>query len=194
MLQSYAQSWSGFTFRPTTSSCISSWCLPRSSFRNVATSGTETFSVIAIRGSIFIALVIFFPKVALLYAIAYMIMMTILRFMDSLQHDYPVQHSHCLNFDKPPRKGNFRVGAGTHVLESTHACPGTGRTGSRSISGFHNAHHDDMNVYRGTGCRKNIAKCLPMIPPHVIPLSCTVEDFPQATRTSNRRQSRGRRT
>ncbi len=50
---------------------------------------TRNLAVILVRGSIFLALCWYFPKVALLYAIAYMLMMNVLRFMDSLQHDYP---------------------------------------------------------------------------------------------------------
>ena len=45
-------------------------------------------TVILIRGSIFLALLIWFPKVALLYVLAYLLMMHVLRFMDALQHDY----------------------------------------------------------------------------------------------------------
>jgi fatty acid desaturase len=58
-------------------------------------------TVIIIRGSVFAALIVFFPKVALLYAIAYMLMMTILRFMDSLQHDYPYALTLFLRHDDP---------------------------------------------------------------------------------------------
>ena len=43
---------------------------------------------ILVRGGIFFTVLYFFPKAALLYAIAYMIMVTVLRFMDSLQHDF----------------------------------------------------------------------------------------------------------
>ncbi|MEQ9561837.1 MAG: fatty acid desaturase, partial [Woeseiaceae bacterium] len=45
-------------------------------------------AVIVIRGGAYLALCWFFPKVAILYAVAYLLMMTILRFMDSVQHDY----------------------------------------------------------------------------------------------------------
>lgn len=41
-----------------------------------------------VRGSIFGYLVWFFPKVALLYVVAYILMLTILRFVDGLEHDY----------------------------------------------------------------------------------------------------------
>ena len=100
--------------------------------------------VILIRGSIFLALLIAYPKVAILYAVAYMLMMTALRFMDSLQHDYEY-HLTLFEFGKPPRKGDYE-------WEQEH-------TFSNPLSfehelfnritlnfGFHNAHHADMSV------------------------------------------------
>jgi len=63
----------------------------------------RNLAVILIRGGIFIALLVFFPKVAVLYAVAYMLTMTVLRFMDSLQHDYPYSLT-LYEFGKPPRK------------------------------------------------------------------------------------------
>ncbi|MCX7058240.1 MAG: fatty acid desaturase [Proteobacteria bacterium] len=44
--------------------------------------------VIVVRGALFAALAWFFPWAALGYVIAYLLMMTVLRFMDALQHDY----------------------------------------------------------------------------------------------------------
>jgi fatty acid desaturase len=101
-------------------------------------------TVILIRGGIFVALLWYFPRVAVLYMIAYMLMMTVLRFMDSLQHDYPYSLT-LFKFDKPPRKGDT-------AWEQEH-------TFSNPISlrhewlnwltlnfGFHNAHHADMTV------------------------------------------------
>ncbi len=51
-----------------------------------------------LRGGLFLALLWYVPKVALLYAVAYMIMLTVLRFMDGLQHDYGY---HTCLFGKP---------------------------------------------------------------------------------------------
>ncbi len=45
-------------------------------------------TVIVVRGSLFAALAWFFPWAALGYVVAYLLMMTVLRFMDALQHDY----------------------------------------------------------------------------------------------------------
>ena len=100
--------------------------------------------VIAIRGGIFLALVVFAPKVALLYAIAYMIMMTILRFMDSLQHDYPYSLT-LFEFDKPPRKGDFEWEQ-EHTFSNPHSVSTDWLNWFTLNFGFHNAHHDDMTV------------------------------------------------
>jgi fatty acid desaturase len=101
-------------------------------------------SVILLRGAIFIALIVFVPKVALLYAIAYMLMMTILRFMDSLQHDYPYSLT-LFEFDKPPRKGDFEWEQ-EHTFSNPHTLKRDWPNWFTLNFGFHNAHHDDMNV------------------------------------------------
>jgi fatty acid desaturase len=100
--------------------------------------------VILVRGGVFVALLLFFTKVAVLYAIAYMLMMHILRFMDSVQHDYPYSTT-LFDYKTPPHKGDSE-------WEQQH-------TFSNPISlrypwlnwftlnfGYHNAHHANMNV------------------------------------------------
>jgi len=49
----------------------------------------RNLSVIAIRGGLFLVLAWWAPKTALLYVIAYLLVLHVLRFMDMLQHDYP---------------------------------------------------------------------------------------------------------
>ncbi len=101
-------------------------------------------TVILIRGGIFALLLVLAPKVAALYVAAYLLMMHVLRFMDSLQHDYPYNTT-LFDYRKPPHKGDFE-------WEQVH-------TFSVPISlrfpklnwltlnfGYHNAHHADMNV------------------------------------------------
>jgi len=100
--------------------------------------------VLAIRGGIFLALVVLVPKVAVLYAIAYMLMMTILRFMDSLQHDYPYSLT-LFEFGKPPRKGNFEWEQ-EHTFSNPHTLAADWPNWFTLNFGFHNAHHDDMSV------------------------------------------------
>tara|TARA_R110002096_G_scaffold6409_2_gene29744 strand:+ start:62062 stop:63090 length:1029 start_codon:yes stop_codon:yes gene_type:complete len=100
--------------------------------------------VILIRGSLFFAALIFVPKVALLYALAYLIMMHVLRFVDSVQHDYPYSTT-LFTASSAPHKGD-------QEWEQEH-------TFSNVISlrfpvlnllvlnfGYHNAHHADMHL------------------------------------------------
>ncbi len=101
-------------------------------------------SVILIRGSLFVALLVFFPKVAILYAIAYMLMMTILRLMDSLQHDYPYALT-LFDFGKPPRKGDF-AWEQEHMFSNPHTSSDSILNWFTLNFGFHNAHHSDMTV------------------------------------------------
>ena len=101
-------------------------------------------TVILIRGSIFIALIIFFPKVAVLYALAYMFMMTILRFMDSLQHDYPYALT-LFEFGRSPRKGDFKFEQ-EHTFSNPHTFNDSILNWITLNFGFHNAHHSDMTV------------------------------------------------
>ena len=102
-------------------------------------------TVILIRGSIYLALLIWFTKVAILYTVAYLIMVHVLRFMDSTQHDYGYNLTLYTPTVKPPHKGDFD-------WEQEH-------TFSPFISRrwpwlnllvlnftYHNAHHADMNV------------------------------------------------
>lgn len=100
--------------------------------------------VIVIRGSIFVSLIIFFPKVAVLYAIAYLLMMTVLRFMDSLQHDYGYNLT-LFDFEKPPRKGDFEWEQ-EHTFSNPHTLRWDWPNWFTLNFGFHNAHHDNMNV------------------------------------------------
>ena len=100
--------------------------------------------VILVRGGVYVLLVVFIPKVALLYAIAYMLMMTILRFMDSLQHDYPYALT-LFDFGKPLRKGDFEWEQ-EHTFSNPHTFNDSIANWFTLNFGFHNAHHSDMTV------------------------------------------------
>jgi omega-6 fatty acid desaturase (delta-12 desaturase) len=95
--------------------------------------------VILLRGGLFCTVLWFNPVAAALYAVAYMLMMTILRFMDGLQHDYPY-HLNLFTDERSDKKGDL-------AWEQEH-------TFSNIISfryewpnwlvlnfGYHNAHH-----------------------------------------------------
>lgn len=105
-------------------------------FRNV--------TVLAVRGVLFVALALYSPKAALLYVVAYVLMLHVLRFMDMLQHDYP----YTLSLFEPARAPH----KGDAAWEQAH-------TFSNPVSlrwpwlnalvlnfGYHNAHHADMSV------------------------------------------------
>ena len=100
--------------------------------------------VILVRGGIFVALLVFFPKVALLYAVAYLIMMHVLRFMDMLQHDYPYNTT-LYDYAESPHKGDAQW-----EQEHTFSNPLSLRREKLNWLvlnfGFHNAHHSDMNA------------------------------------------------
>jgi acyl-lipid omega-6 desaturase (Delta-12 desaturase) len=99
-------------------------------------------TVLLIRGGAFAALIIYFPRVALLYAIAYMLMVTILRFMDSIQHDY----GYSLTLFQPgvaPRKGDYEWEQ-VHTFSNPHLFTDSVLNWITLNFGFHNAHHADM--------------------------------------------------
>ncbi|MEH6591768.1 MAG: fatty acid desaturase [Halioglobus sp.] len=96
-------------------------------------------TVIAVRGGIYITLVLLFPKVALLYAFAYMLMMTVLRFMDSLQHDYGY-HLNLFTDERYDRKGDLeweQLHTFSNVISFNHVLPNW----LVLNFGYHNAHH-----------------------------------------------------
>ncbi len=100
--------------------------------------------VILVRGGIFLALAVFVPKVALLYVAAYLLMMHVLRFMDSVQHDYPYNTT-LFDYEAPPHKGDVEW-----EQEHTFSNPLSLRFPKLNWLtlnfGYHNAHHADMNV------------------------------------------------
>jgi omega-6 fatty acid desaturase (delta-12 desaturase) len=96
-------------------------------------------AVIAIRGGVFFGVLWLWPKVALLYAVATMGMMTVLRFMDSLQHDYGY---HLTLFSKEPseHKGDFAFEQ-EHTFSNPQSLRFERLNWLTLNFGFHNAHH-----------------------------------------------------
>jgi len=101
-------------------------------------------TVILIRGGVFVTVAILFPKVAALYALAYILMMHVLRFMDALQHDYPY-HATLFEVGNAPHKGDAEW-----EQEHTFSVPlslNFPKLNWLTLNfGYHNAHHFDMNV------------------------------------------------
>ena len=104
----------------------------------------RNLKVIAIRGGAYLVLLVFFTKVAVLYAIAYMMMVQVLRFMDMLQHDYPYNAT-LFDYAEPPHKGDC-----DWEQEHTFSNPVSlryARLNWLTLNfGYHNAHHADMNL------------------------------------------------
>lgn len=96
-------------------------------------------AVLVIRLSIFIVVLIYAPRAALLYAIAYMIMLQVLRFMDALQHDY----SYNVTLFDPtpsPTRGN-REFEQEHTFSNPLSLRHDWINWLTLNFGFHNAHH-----------------------------------------------------
>lgn len=95
--------------------------------------------VIVLRGGVFCTVLVLFPKAALLYVVAYLLMIHVLRMMDSTHHDYGPNQT--LFEENPPS----RFGGRAREQEHTFSCP----LSLRFIPlnwlvlnfGFHNAHH-----------------------------------------------------
>ena len=113
-------------------------------------------AVIIIRGGLFGALLIFAPKVALLYVVAYLLMMHVLRFMDSLQHDYPYNAT-LFEYVRPPHKGDAQWEQ-QHTFSNPHSLRLEKLNWLTLNFGFHNAHHAKMNVpwYRLPGLHREL--------------------------------------
>jgi len=104
----------------------------------------RNLTVIVVRGGIFLALVVLAPKAALLYAIAYLFMMHILRFMDSVQHDYPYNTT-LFEYVKPPHKGDVEWEQ-RHTFSNPLSLRFPKLNWLTLNFGYHNAHHADMNL------------------------------------------------
>ncbi len=102
-------------------------------------------AVILVRGGVFVALLVFFPKVAVLYLIAYLILVHVLRFMDSLQHDYDYILTLYEPTVKPPHKGD-RAWEQEHTFSPTLSLRYPWVNLLVLNFGYHNAHHADMNL------------------------------------------------
>ena len=95
--------------------------------------------VILIRGGIFFTVLVLFPKAAILYMVACMLMIHVLRLMDSTHHDYGPNPT--LFMDKPPS----RFGGRATEQDHTFSCPISLRFERLNWLvlnfAFHNAHH-----------------------------------------------------
>ena len=95
--------------------------------------------VIVVRGGIFAAILWAAPRAALLYAVAYMLMMNILRFTDSLQHDYGANP--ILFAKDPPSRFGGRATEQQHTFSNPLSLEHDWVNWVTLNFGFHNAHH-----------------------------------------------------
>jgi fatty acid desaturase len=99
----------------------------------------RNLAVIALRGGLFLALLVFYPKVALLYCVAYLLMIHVLRFTDSLQHDYPYR----LNLytdERSPHRGD-KAWEQEHTFSVPLSLHHDWINWLTLNFGYHNAHH-----------------------------------------------------
>jgi fatty acid desaturase len=96
-------------------------------------------TVILIRGSLFFALLWFFPKVALGYAVAYLVLLHVLRLMDSTHHDYGPNPT--LFEENPPSRFGGRATEQEHTFSSPISLRFEKLNWLVLNFGFHNAHH-----------------------------------------------------
>lgn len=96
-------------------------------------------AVIMVRGGVFLALLAWYPKVAVLYCLSYVIMVQVLRFTDSLQHDYPYRVN-LYTDERSPHRGDKQW-----EQEHTFSVPLSlrhERLNWLTLNfGYHNAHH-----------------------------------------------------
>lgn len=95
--------------------------------------------VILVRWSVFVAVAILWPKVAIGYALAYMLMLHILRFMDALQHDYSGVPT--LFEENPPSRHGGRKTEQAHTFSNPISFRYDLPNWLVLNFGFHNAHH-----------------------------------------------------
>ena len=100
---------------------------------------SRNIAVILIRGGVFLGLIMYFPRAAILYVVARMLMIHILRFMDSLQHDYGANPS---LFEKnPPSRFGGRESEQQHTFSNPLSMKHDWINWLTLNFGFHNAHH-----------------------------------------------------
>lgn len=105
---------------------------------------TRNVVVILIRGGLFFTVLWFWPKAALLYVAAYLIMMHILRFKDGLQHDYG--NNPTLFVADPPSRFGGRKTEQAHTFSNPECLKYDWPNYFTLCFGFHNAHHKRPTV------------------------------------------------
>jgi fatty acid desaturase len=100
--------------------------------------------VIAVRGAVFFAVLLYQPRAAMLYLVAYMIMMHILRVKDSVQHDYGSNPT-LFEEDAPSRFGGRKTEQ-AHTFSNPECLKYDWPNYVTLCFGYHNAHHQRPTV------------------------------------------------
>lgn len=104
----------------------------------------RNIGVIVVRGTLFTLLAVYSFRAAALYVVAYIVMMHILRFMDSVQHDYPYNTT-LFESANSPRKGD-KQWEQEHTFSNTLSLRFPMLNYLVLNFGYHNAHHANMNA------------------------------------------------
>jgi fatty acid desaturase len=99
--------------------------------------------VLLVRGGAFLALLLLAPKAAALYVLAYLLMMHVLRFMDSVQHDYGYETT-LYDVKASSHRGDDRWGQ-MHTFSNPLSLAIPRLNWLVLNFGYHNAHHADMH-------------------------------------------------
>ncbi len=100
--------------------------------------------VILVRGGVFFSVLYFNPKAAILYMVAYLIMMHILRFKDSVQHDY--DGNPILFVEDAPSRFGGRKAEQAHTFSNPECMKYDWPNWFTLCFGYHNAHHKRPTV------------------------------------------------
>ncbi|HEY2678078.1 MAG TPA: fatty acid desaturase [Steroidobacteraceae bacterium] len=125
--------------------------------RGSTTERARILWIVAARGAFFTALALISIKAAVLYALAYLLFLTVLRFMDAFQHTYEVFASHSLDAAAPDPRRDLR-----YEYENTYSNLLDERWSWLNLLvlnfPYHNAHHVRPGVpwYRLPGLHRSL--------------------------------------
>jgi len=100
--------------------------------------------VLLVRGGVFFTVLYFEPKAAVLYMVAYLLMMHVLRFKDGVQHDYDGNPT--LFVENPPSRFGGRATEQAHTFSNPECLRYDWPNYFTLCFGFHNAHHQRPTV------------------------------------------------
>ena len=105
---------------------------------------TRNVVVILVRGGLFVTVLLLNPKAALLYLVAQMVMIHVLRFKDSVQHDYG--NNPVLFEQDPVSRYGGRATEQQHTFSNPECLKYDWPNYFTLCFGFHNAHHQRPTV------------------------------------------------